>query len=109
MGTHSVTVKSYGEMYPKVVPKWGLPLELGTMPPVTDTFNAAVAAVLNDIYVADGSQLTRVTREAGISKMSLGRYLSGERHIRVVDLRKIAAALNAEVGDILTEAERRLK
>lgn len=79
------------------------------MPPKPDPFNTAVAAVLNDLYIADGSQLTRITKETGISKMSLGRYLSGERHIRVVDLRKIADALNVDVADVVSKAERNLK
>ena len=77
--------------------------------PERDPFNTAVAAVLNRLYVADGSQMTRILDEAGMKKNTLLRYLSGERDIRVVELRKIAAALNADVADIVAEAEGHLK
>jgi transcriptional regulator with XRE-family HTH domain len=79
-----------------------------TPDPARDPFNTAVAAVLNDLYVADGSQMTRVTQQMGVSKNTLLRYLDGERDIRVAELRKLAAALNTEVRTILAEAERRL-
>jgi transcriptional regulator with XRE-family HTH domain len=77
--------------------------------PARDPFNAAVASVIRDLYVADGSQLTRVASSAQLSKHTLLRYLDGERDIRVAHLRKIATALNSEVRTIVAEAEGRLK
>jgi DNA-binding Xre family transcriptional regulator len=76
--------------------------------PARDPYNTAVAAELKARLQDDITGIVRLSKLTGIPRATLGRYLNGERDIRVGVLRKIAAALNVEVGDILTEAERRL-
>jgi transcriptional regulator with XRE-family HTH domain len=74
-----------------------------------DPYNNAVAKVLNDAFEAQDFGEARLVRATGISRSTLRRYLSGERDIRVAELRKIAAALRLPVSKILSEAERSLK
>jgi transcriptional regulator with XRE-family HTH domain len=77
--------------------------------PARDPFNTAVAAELKARVQQDVTGIVRLSKLTGIPRATLGRYLDGERDIRVAVLRKIADALNVEVSAILTEAERRLK
>ena len=74
-----------------------------------DPYNTAIAKVLNEIYVSQGSPLGRVADEVGVARMSVIRYLKGERDIRVVELRRFAVALGVTVEDVLSEAERRIQ
>ena len=74
-----------------------------------DPFNTAVANVLNELYKAKGSELAYLAQEVGTSRMSIRRYLNGERDIRVAELRKFADALGVPVAYILTKAEGRVE
>jgi len=74
-----------------------------------DPYNSAVAEVLNEIYISKGSQLAQLAEAVGVARMSVRRYLEGERPIKVVVLRKFAKALNVSIDEVLTEADRRLE
>lgn len=74
-----------------------------------DPYNTAVAAALDRIYVSKGSPLAQVAEAVGISRMTVRRYLNGERDIRVVELRGFADALGVTVAEILREADRGVK
>ena len=77
--------------------------------PERDPFNTAVAAELTRLVGDEDTGLARLARLTGIHRSSLRRYLSGERGIRISELRKIARALHANVGDIFAEAERSIE
>ena len=74
-----------------------------------DPYNSAVAEVLNELYEKDGSQLARLAEAVGASRMTIRRYLKGDRDIRVAELRKFADALGVPIEDVFTEADRRVE
>jgi len=74
--------------------------------PARDPFNTAVAQILNDLFVAKDFGEARLVRATGIPRATVRRYLNGERPIRVAELRKIAAAFDEPLADILTKAQR---
>jgi len=74
-----------------------------------DPYNTTVAEVINEIYEANGSPLAATITKSGVSKNTILRYLSGERDIRVGELRKIAAALNVTLAQVMAEADRRFE
>lgn len=74
-----------------------------------DPYNEAVAEVLREIYINQGSPLGQVSAVVGVSRMSIRRYLTGERDIKVVELRRFAEALSVSVTSVLVEADRRLE
>lgn len=78
-------------------------------PPERDPYNTAVAEELTHLVEEQKTGIVRLVRLTGIPRATLGRYLAGERDIKVAELRKIADALNVGIDVILTEAEGRLK
>jgi len=71
-----------------------------------DPYNTAVAAALDRIYVSKGSPLAQVADAVGVSRMTIRRYLNGDRDIRVAELRAFAEALGVSIAEILREADR---
>ena len=74
-----------------------------------DPFNTAVAKILSDIFAAKDFGEARLVRATGIPRATIRRYLSGERDIRVAELRKIADAFEVPLAGILTQAEREIE
>lgn len=62
---------------------------------IRDPYNSAVAEVLNELYKKNGSELAHLAEAVGASRMTIKRYLKGERDIRVAELRKISDALES--------------
>ena len=74
-----------------------------------DPYNTAVAAILNERYIATGSELARLVKATGLGRNTVLRYLAGERDIRVAELRKFAKALGLNMAVIMREAERSIQ
>jgi len=113
MAPHLGSVKSKSKLSPNwpTVAKRGLAGNLFRVKEeiVRDPYNTAVASVLNDAYKRLNSPMTRLVQATGKSKNTVLRYLAGERDIRVVELRKLARALELSLGDVFTEADRRVE
>jgi hypothetical protein len=77
--------------------------------PERDPYNTAVAAELSHLVEVQQTGIVRLVRLTGIPRATLGRYLAGDRDIKVAELRKIAEALNVGIDVILSEADRRLE
>jgi transcriptional regulator with XRE-family HTH domain len=71
-------------------------------------FNAAVATVLNMEKTALKVTLVELADATGIPKVSLQRYLSGDRVMDMAQVRVIAGALGMDVPEVYAEAERRM-
>lgn len=72
-------------------------------------FNAAVATVLNMEKTALKVTLDDLVERTGMPKVSLQRYLSGERKMDMAQVRVIGAALGMDVPEVYAEAERRIQ
>lgn len=73
--------------------------------PERDPFNTAVAKVLSEYFEEKDFGEARLVRATGIPRATVRRYLSGERDIRVAELRKIADAFEVPLAVILAKAE----
>ena len=93
------------------VPEW---TQWGTLCRVNDKkdidpFDEVVSEVTKEIFTEQDFGKARLVRATGISRSTIGRYLDGERGMRVVELRKIADALGTTPAKILVEAQRRFQ
>ena len=77
--------------------------------PERDPYNTAVAEELSHLVKEQQTGIVRLVRLTGIPRATLGRYLTGERDIKVAELRKIADALNVGIDEILIQAEGRIE
>lgn len=72
--------------------------------------NAALAATLNGERVASGMTFDQLAVATGIPKRTLLRKVSTvERHLSIEDVRRIAAAFNLTVVEVVTRAEERME
>jgi hypothetical protein len=68
--------------------------------------NAAVATVLNMYKTGLKVTLAELVDVTGIPKVSLQRYLSGDRVMNMAQVKAVAGALGMTPGEVYDEAER---
>lgn len=71
--------------------------------------NQAVADELNDLRVNAELSMRQVADRSGIPEVSIQRYLTGKRPIRVDHLALIAAALGSDPTALFADAVARVK
>jgi transcriptional regulator with XRE-family HTH domain len=73
-----------------------------------DEFNRTLGAVMRAEASFHGFSAAALSRMTGIERVTLGRYLKGERDIPIPILYKVADALNVTVASLVEAAHRRV-
>lgn len=69
-----------------------------------DHIAAALGQIIRDTADDQGMSITELAEKSGVHRVSIQRYIKGDREARLGELARIADALGAEVGEMVDRA-----
>ena len=69
-----------------------------------DHIAAALGQIIRDTAESQGVSITELADKSGVHRVSIQRYIKGDREARLSELSRIADALGAEVGEMVDRA-----
>lgn len=74
-----------------------------------DRVAAALGQVIRDTAEDKGMTITELAEKSGVHRVSIQRYIKGDREARLAELSRIADALGVDAGEMVDRAIERAR
>ena len=74
-----------------------------------DRIAAALGQIIRDTAEDKGVSITELSKLSGVHRVSLQRYIAGDREARLTELSRIADALGVDAGEMVDRAIERAR
>ena len=74
-----------------------------------DQVAAALGRIIRDTAEGKGMTITELAEKSGVHRVSIQRYIKGDREARLAELSRIAAALGVDTGEMVDRAIERAR
>ena len=74
-----------------------------------DLVAAALGRIIRDTAEDKGMTITELAEKSGVHRVSIQRYIKGDREARLAELSRIAAALGVDTGEMVDRAIERAR